>query len=77
MEKKQIAGSALIVAAVLILVNNLSNQLAELKDWHDASTTVFSPAFVASSLQQLTMLISGSVGSNLLPTIGSKSGENL
>lgn len=69
---KTYSGIALIALAFGMLLINLSDAVADLKNWHDQTGqfTLLTPAFVAVFLKQIGTLITGVIGGNLLPSPG-------
>ena len=71
---KTYSGIVLLTLALGMLMVNLADSIADLKDWHDQSGnfTVLSPAFVGTFLKQLGSVVIAAIGGNLLPTPGVK-----
>ena len=65
---KVYAGLGLIIISLAALASNMSDTIADLHNWHDAST----PQFVAALLKQIGGVVTAAIGGNLLPTVGAK-----
>jgi len=63
---KTYGGIGLLVLAFAMLLVNLSDAVADLHTWHNATT----PEFVAVFIKQLGSVLMAAVGGNLLPTAG-------
>ena len=70
MNRQLIAGSALILAAVAMMLVNVSDALLDLQNWHSATT----PQFVGAALKQVGAVILSAVGGTLLPQLGASKG---
>lgn len=62
------SGLGLIVVAAALLLANCADAVADLKNWHDAST----PQFVAVVCKQLGAVVMAAAGGTLLPQPGQK-----
>lgn len=58
------SGAALIVAAIALMLYNVSDAIADLQTWHAATT----PAFVGTALKQASSVLLGALGGAMLPT---------
>lgn len=65
---RMFAGVGLIAVAVLLALNNIAGDIADLKDWHGA----IQPSFVGMALKHATDVLLGAAGGALLPTGGKK-----
>ena len=65
---KTYSGITLIGVAVMMLAMNLSDTIADLKNWHEATT----PLFVAAVFKQAGSVLVAALGGNLVPTMGTK-----
>ena len=61
--QKQVAGYGLLLFALSLLLVNLSDTVADLRDWHSAST----PMFIAQLMKQLGAVVMAALGGKLLP----------
>lgn len=66
---KTASGFGLILSAVFLLMFNLSDTIADLKNFHDAGT----PQFVAAVLKQIGSVGLAALGGAMLPTLGKES----
>lgn len=66
MTKQTAAGAGLIIGAIALMLFNISDTIADLSDWHAAST----PQFVAAVAKQIAAVLMGAVGGANLPQLG-------
>jgi PBP1b-binding outer membrane lipoprotein LpoB len=64
---KTTSGIVLLIVAAAMLLSNCSDAVADLKNWHDAST----PQFVAVVLRQLGAVVLAAAGGTMMPQPGS------
>ena len=67
MTTQALAGWAALAVALMLTLSNVSDVIADLKNWHDAST----PQFVAAILKQVATTALAALGGKILPTKGS------
>ena len=63
MNKTTAAGSGILIVALGLLLYNIADTVADLRDWHGATH----PEFFAAIMKQIGSVILGAVGGALLP----------
>lgn len=69
---RALTGWTLIGFALLMWLNNMSDAIADLHDWHGGEW--FTPRFIAMAIKQAMTVVLSVLGGGLLPQLGRPDG---